>query len=350
MHEAPGRAPGDGTPDAGGSYGGASDGGVPPVGEVDREQLPLSTRDALALDAAKLAHGRGLSQQRIAEALHVSRPQVSKLLATARAKGFVRTLVLDPRESDRALTHGLRERFGLSDVRLVVPAGRGPSDLDQALGHGAAEMLDAAGAMEGATLAVWWSSAVRSTLESALGRLRVRPGALVVLGGQDRPGGPDPAFEAFAGRTAVPVHRAPAPTVHASLAARIARDEQADARGHETLVHGAGVLLFGAAPADPLALTCPGLLTDAERAQIRERSVGRICGRFLDPDGRIVAPTLSQRTSGPTLTALRRTGRTVLVAGGAEQLGVIRAALARRYANHLVTDLATARRLMTDDD
>ncbi|UEJ82335.1 MarR family transcriptional regulator [Brachybacterium halotolerans subsp. kimchii] len=327
-----------------GADGRASDGEVSSGGEQ-----PLSARDALALDAAKLAHGRGLSQQRIAEALHVSRPQVSKLLATARAKGFVRTLVLDPRESDRTLTQGLRERFGLGDVRLVVPAGRGPADLDHALGVGAAEMLDAAGALEDAALAAWWSSAVRATLESALGRLRARPGSLVVLGGQGRADGPDPAFEAFAARTAFPVHRGPADSVHASLAARIAREEEADARAHEALVRAAGVLLFGAAAADPRALARPDLLTDAERAQIREHAVGRICGRFLDADGRIVAPTLSQRTAGPTLTDLRRRFRTVLVAGGAEQVGVIRAALARRYAHHLVTDLATARQLLADE-
>lgn len=336
----------------GGGDGGVSPDAVPSDGALSGgEQPPLSARDALALDAATLAHGRGLSQQRIAEILHVSRPQVSKLLATARAKGFVRTLVLDPREADRALTRALRERFGLAAVRLVVPAGRGPADLDHALGAGAAELLDAAGAMEDATLAVWWSSAVRESLESALGRLRARPRALVLLGGHESPGGgSDPALEAFAARTAVPVHRPPAPAVHASLAARIVSEDAADAREHSALVDDAGAILFGVESSDPLPLVGPDDLTDHEIAQIRGEAVGRICGRFLDADGRIVAPALSQRTAGPTLTALRRARRTVLVAGGPERTGAIRAALARRYANHLVTDVATARRLAAAGD
>ena len=49
----------------------------------------LSAKEVQALDAAKLYYA-GLSQQEVAQRLHVSRPTVSKLLAYARRRGFVR--------------------------------------------------------------------------------------------------------------------------------------------------------------------------------------------------------------------------------------------------------------------
>ncbi|PWH07952.1 sugar-binding protein [Brachybacterium endophyticum] len=299
----------------------------------------------MALDAAKLAHGQRLSQQQVADRLHVSRPQVSKLLATAREKGFVRTLVLDPRESDRELVGALRDRFALADVRLVVPAGRGPNDRDHALGVGAAEMISAAGLLEDQVIGLWWSSTIRETAEAAILRMHERPRALVQLGGSEVDGTSPPSLEAFTARAGVPVERSPSPLVHRSLEERLAAEEDPGVRAHETLRRSARVLVFGAELPDPGLLAGSTCASSEECVQVRERSVGRICGRFIDAHGRVVAPTLSQRTGGPTLSELRRARCTVLVAGGEAVTEVIRAALERRYANHLVTDVATARRL-----
>lgn len=71
----------------------------------------LSSRQMMALDAARLYHLRGLDQAAVAQVLHVSRPQVSKLLATARELGYIRTHVVDPRESDRELVQTVTQRF-----------------------------------------------------------------------------------------------------------------------------------------------------------------------------------------------------------------------------------------------
>ena len=69
----------------------------------------LSAKEVQALDAAKLYYA-GLSQQEVARRLHVSRPTVSKLLAYARRRGFVRIEIHDPREQDPMLLDTLRER------------------------------------------------------------------------------------------------------------------------------------------------------------------------------------------------------------------------------------------------
>ena len=88
------------------------------------------------------------------------------------------------------------------------------------------------------------------------------------------------------------------------------------------------------------------LVTSQEREQIDRNAVGHLCGRFIDADGRVVAPTLGQRTSSPTLAQLRRSKRTVLITYGARQIEFVRAAALAGYVDHIVTDVSTAELLL----
>lgn len=306
-----------------------------------RDRYGLTPRDHLSLDAAKLYHAGGLSQQEIAETLHVSRPTVSKLVATARERGFVRTHVADPRESDATLISELRERFRLADLRLVVPVGRGPMDNRYALGSGTAEMLGAHLAPDEDVLGFWWSDAIRAVLE-AMARQRLRPRALVQLNGTDPGVEVDASLASFAARSVVPVLTYPAPILHGSVASRLDAEGDPASRQMLTLRGECAAVVFGGEIPAATALHRSALLSDEDRRYIEDHAVGQICGRYIDAEGRIVAPSLSQRTLGPTLSDLRRLRRTVLVTSGLEMIPLIRAALENRYANHLVTDLETA--------
>lgn len=307
----------------------------------------LSPRQRLALDAAKLYYMAGLSQQQVAEALHVSRPHVSKLLTSAREHRFVRTAVTDPRESDRSLLAALRERFDLTDLRLVVPVGRGPMDRRRALGAGAAEMLDSHATSDRDVVGFWWDGAGQVVLES-MARMRLRPHALVQFDGTGPDGTMDAALAAFAARSDVPLHTCPEPLLHSTVAARLHAETSPHVRRVLTLQATCDIAVFDAGlPSDSPLSTSP-LASEVERALVQEHAVGRLCGRFIDAEGRVVAPSLSQRILGPTLSDLRRIKRTVLVASGTELLPVIRAALVNRYANHLVTDVETAAALAED--
>ena len=273
--------------------------------------------------------------------LHLSRPHVSKLLSSAREQRFVRTLVTDPRESDQALIATLRERFDLTDLRLVVPVGRGPMDHRRALGAGAAEMLDSHATSDRDVVGFWWDWSGQVVLE-AMERMRLHPQAFVQLDGT----GPDALAEsslaAFAATTTAPLHTYPAPILHETIAARLEAEAEPAARRVLSLQAQCDIALFDISLARTSSLCTSPLVSEEERHLIEEHAVGRLCGRFIDAEGRIVAPSLSQRVIGPTLSDLRRIKRTVVIASGAELLPALRASLENRYANHLVTDVATA--------
>jgi DNA-binding transcriptional regulator LsrR (DeoR family) len=75
-------------------------------------------------------------------------------------------------------------------------------------------------------------------------------------------------------------------------------------------------------------------------------AVGDICLRFFDAAGRPVITELNDRVISMDLDQLRAVRRVVAVAGGKRKTNAIRGALAGKLVNVLITDLATADRLL----
>lgn len=88
----------------------------------------LSRKDIQAIDAAKAYYG-GLPQNEVAARLGVSRPTVSKLLRYARAKGYVKITVNDPRLADSSTAKALMTRFGLEEAVVVFPSAPADSEV-----------------------------------------------------------------------------------------------------------------------------------------------------------------------------------------------------------------------------
>jgi len=77
-------------------------------------------------------------------------------------------------------------------------------------------------------------------------------------------------------------------------------------------------------------------------------AVGDICLRFFDRTGAAVNTELNDRVISMELDQLRAVKRVVGVAGGRRKTQAIRGALAARLVNVLITDLASADRLLAE--
>ena len=77
-------------------------------------------------------------------------------------------------------------------------------------------------------------------------------------------------------------------------------------------------------------------------------AVGDICLRFFDAGGRPVATELDGRVISMGLDQLRGVPRVVGVAGGKRKTNAILGALAGKLVNVLITDVATAERLLSN--
>ena len=83
-----------------------------------------------------------------------------------------------------------------------------------------------------------------------------------------------------------------------------------------------------------------------EKAYLKSHAVGDICSRFFDKDGNISSQELNDRTVGIALDDLRNKEYSILLSGGEGKIASIRAALKGGYANVLITDQFTAKRLL----
>ena len=87
--------------------------------------------------------------------------------------------------------------------------------------------------------------------------------------------------------------------------------------------------------------------TDQLRDVAAAGAVGQICLRFLDARGAPVATPLDDLVTGVTPDQLRSAKRRWAVAGGASKYAAIRAVLLGGWVDTFVTDIATARWLLS---
>lgn len=313
------------------------------------DRFGLTKRDALSLDAAKLYYA-GLSQQAIAERLFVTRPTVSKLITHAKQRGFVRTVVDDPRENDQRVIGQLQQRYGLTSVHLVSPLGSGPIDIRRALGRAGAQVL-AEILLPQDSLAVCWSETVSEIVAQFSARNAT---GITVLQGRGFVGD-----ERSSLRTVADIERLAttllgtaefleSPAIQSSLSTK--NETCADSAIKNHLVHltQSRVLLYSVGSLERTStLFRSELLTEAEKEKLKTESVGDTCSHYVDEAGRVCLPDMNARTVGISLPQIRKVEQKILVSGGADKIRAIHAALQWGYVNHLVTDTASAHELLS---
>lgn len=314
--------------------------------------VKLTRKEVLAIDVAHLYYDAGLTQAEVAERVHVSRPTVSKLLAYAQRRGFVRIEICDPREQDEALIEHLRERFDLTEVRLVGTSHHLPGRMRSELGAQGADMLSSI-LRDGDTLAVQTSSTLKDLAQhlDPAPRRSIRVWQMARTLSEYLRGNEDTAvLPLLASQLHAELATLPCPLfVHSVPEANRLRAE-AKTRDILTRLASARIAVFFAAPIGGITPTVGKLgLNHREAETIMQHAVGELCARIIDAEGRVCVPDLNNRTISITLPDLRHIEQKILIAGGEQSAPVVRAALLNRYVDRLVVDVETARRIASVD-
>jgi len=304
----------------------------------------------VVLQAARLYYEDGLTQQQVADELEVSRPQVSRLLARARAEGVVRITIVDPFATFEEVEARLVETFGLRQA--VVTAGEEMSGepLRRRIGLAAAEYLRRI-LNDGLKVGIGWGHTLHAVVEalSAESRATIQVFPLIGSMGQvpasfqvnDLARGLAEAFggtwqalytPAFVGdpqaRDALLCH----PDVKMVMEAWDSLDMALVGIGYFASQHQSS--MFFAEYIDEALL----------RALEERKVVGDLCGRFFDIRGEQYI--LESGVIGIPLERLRGLDHVVGIAGGEEKVIAILSALRGGYLNVLVTDTVTARKVL----
>lgn len=308
-------------------------------------------RHALLARVAGLYYEKNLTQAEIARRLHISRPQVSRLLAEGRQEGVVQITINYPPERYSTLKQKLLEHFNLKDLQIVVAGDLGYAQLVERLGVVAARHLEEC-LQDGMTLGISWNTGVYQVV-NALQAARQKKVTVVQLTGTVGSINPlldGPDLTRWLAQTLGGQYQyLPAPLVVESPATREALLKERSIREPMKLLEKLDIALVGIGSLSPAlsGLLSAGYITEAElREIIRQGGVGDICSYHYDLHGNVLPLELHQRIIGVSLETLKRTPYVIGVGGGLEKASAVFGGLQLGVIDCLVTDEIAARAVL----
>jgi DNA-binding transcriptional regulator LsrR (DeoR family) len=309
----------------------------------------------LMLKVARLYHEHDVLQPEIARRLHVSQARVSRLLKQAQAEGIVRTTVVVPDGMQTHLEEALEAAYGLREAVVVDCFDDSEQSIVRDLGVATASYLEASltgGDVVGISS---WSA----TLLAAVDAMRRMPRVaaervLQLVGGVGNPAAEQHAArltQRFAELTGAKPTFLLAPGIAPSVQARKVLLQDQYVKEAMTALDEISLALVGIGALEPSSLLqrSGNIYSERELRALGERgAVGDVCLRFFDADGKPVATAVDKRVIGVTQQQLTSADRSVGVAGGARKYQAIRGAVRGGWINVLITDVATAERLIAD--
>ncbi|WP_233197725.1 sugar-binding transcriptional regulator [Cryobacterium sp. Y57] len=322
---------------------------------MDRATDMSDTDELLSIRAAELYYEENQTQDEIGVILRLTRWKVGRLLASAKANGFIRIEIVHPRARRLPIERRLRESTGLTDAIVVSSAGVSSEvELQSRTAQAAADFLTSLRPIP-RTLGISWGR----TLHDVSLHLKQgwAPGVNVV---QINGGVSLHQRTGTAASTAVTIaHKAdgsatllPSPAVFERLETKQAMEADRAVAGVLDLARNAQAYLFSAGQADAnSALVDSGFLTVEQIDDLVSRgAVGDVVGRYIDANGRIVDPELNERTVGIQIDQLRRAPLTIAVISGNDKHAIARAVVRNGLCTVLVTDEDTANALLQEKD
>lgn len=300
---------------------------------------------------ARLYYEEGKTQQEVSEMLDLYRPKISRLLNLARKEGVVSITINDPFTVNAELAETIRSAMDLSDV-VVVPGEMGQDESTRRrLGFAGARLLEKV-LKPGDVLGVGWGRTLNDVTnelaETECENIVVVP----LLGGLTEI---SPSFQvhgltqriatAFNGTRREIYMPAIVSDEKTKITLLNSRDGQRVTREWSQLT----VALIGIGTAN-IADETQNFFSeylDQETLHIlkKERAVGDICVQFFDENGAPIENAL-RGVIGIGLDQIKKINRVIAVAGGKDKARAILGALRGGYVDTLVTDEATASRII----
>ena len=306
-------------------------------------------KDKLAINVAKLYYRSDYSQQKIAQELGVSRPSISRLLQYAKDKGYVNIQIVDPVEDMSHMEQRLKDKLHLKDVKIASSTINDEEEIKKYIGITAARYLDSI-IKDGDIIGVGWGTTLYN-MSQALVPKAIKGSQVVQLeGGVSHSEWNNYAreiLESFAANFDTVAQYMPLPVIFDTKETKELVDKDRYIKRVLELGRHANIAIFSVGTVRPNALFFRlGYTGIEEQEKIQKSSVGDICSRFFDVEGRICNRDLDDRTVGITLSELRDKEFSIMISGGEAKINAIRAALKGRYANVLITDQFTGKALL----
>lgn len=305
----------------------------------------------LMVKVCDMYYNEGLGQQQISEQLNISRPTVSRLLASAPEQGIVKISVshLDTIRHWE-LSRQLKERYGLSDI-LIVDSLPDPEKLKESLGNAAGKYLSHK-IRDGYQVGISMGSTLLHVMSNISSPSAKNVTVIPLIGGMGRL-----RTELHANHLAQLLAQACegdylslyAPARVYSDAVRSALLKEESIASVLRLQEHLDVAVVGIGyPGENSAIKATGYYKENEIDALISRQVaGEINMQFYDINGSTTPYKTANTVIGMDLSRLKKVPCSIGVAGGLDKLSAIRGAINGRFVNVLITDYACAEALLT---
>lgn len=310
----------------------------------------LDEEAALAARAAWLHFAGGKTQGEVAELLGVQSTKAHRLIAKARADGLIRVFVEGPISGCIALEEKLKSDYGLTFCEVVPNIDEGPLPL-RTLGMAGARYLRnliendryrMIGIGHGRTLAAAVDlmpsvPAQNTRFVSLLGGLTRRFAA-----------SPFDVIRRLAERTGAEAYVMPVPFFANTAKDRQVLESQYGVSDVIAMAREADLYIAGIGEVDRKSfIASAGMLDEEDVGEVMKTGAcAEILGHFFNERGEHLPNSVSDRALAPRFADLK-SHKIVALAGGTSKTRAIRAILEHGFLFGLITDEATAKRLVS---
>lgn len=302
-----------------------------------------------AVQVSKLYYLDGVTQAEIGKKLNLSRPTISRLLQFAREKNIVKISINDPLSNIEDLQHQLKEKYQLKDVIISTPESNETAEILSSLGKATARYLDKK-VKDNDVIGVSWGRTLVSVARQLIPNDRKNVQVIYLKGTVANSTHNNYVVEVtkcFNKCYHTQAQILPLPLIfeNKQIKEMVIKDKFIN----EILDTGkrTSVALFTVETTEQDATLFElGYFNDQQIKTLQEKAAGGLVSHFIDERGKIVDDQLNDRTVAIALDDLKQARESALIAGGMNKLKAIKAALAGKYANVLVTDSLVAQHLL----
>jgi len=300
------------------------------------------------VEVARLYYESGLTQDRIARSLSLSRPGVQRMIQAARDLGIVTITITDPLAASQEAGRRLQDNFGLTRA-IVVPGTRGDADATKArVGEAGARYL--AHVLKGTeTLGVAWGTTVRAVARALQPRRLKRLRVVQMVGELGLATEASETFHAIADRLDCQAIALPAPAMEKNPSVRRSILQSAHLQEVFRILREADLVLTGIGPVSSGAtIVRRGQVTEAVMRRLaRQGAAGEMNTKFFDAAGRPLA-AINAQIIGMELDDIRQVPHVVaVVSDGPGKEAAVLGALRGRYIDVLVIDELLAGKVLS---
>jgi DNA-binding transcriptional regulator LsrR (DeoR family) len=301
---------------------------------------------------AKAYYEDGLTQDQIGKRFGVSRIKVSRLLQQARQSRVVQITITPPPDSFGDLERRLEAALELDEVVVVSTESDRQADVVPRLGAAAASYL-ARCLSDQRVITISWGSTLLAMIESLAPQNMPDLRVVQMLGGLGKLDaetyGADLTLR-MAQALGARMRLLPSPGIVVSKLVRDALLEDVNIAETLAMAVQADLAVVGIGSPRPESVVIQaGILTEDELHELRSLgAVGDIALRFFDANGQPVQHPINDRIVGIDLRQLQQLPHVIGVAGGAGKYEVVRGAVRGHLLDVLITDEATASKLLEE--